>query len=58
MVELKSEGESKCSSKATSHTRRMESFEFIICLEGYLGTWRLIGTFRLRIYFWNFKLLQ
>ena len=32
MVELKSEGDSKCSSKATSHTRAMESFDFIICL--------------------------
>ena len=32
MVELKSEGDNKCSSKATSHTRAMESFDFIICL--------------------------
>ena len=32
MVELKSEGGSKCSSKASSHTRAMESFDFIICL--------------------------
>ena len=32
MVVFKSEGDSKCSSKATSHTRAMESFDFIICL--------------------------
>ena len=32
MVELKSEGDSKCSSKATSHTRAMELFDFIISL--------------------------
>ena len=31
MVELKSEGDSKCSSKATSNTRAKESFDFIIC---------------------------
>ena len=30
IVELKSEGDSKCSSKETSHTRAMESFDFII----------------------------
>ena len=53
MVELKSEGDSKCSSKVTSNTRTMESFDFIICLV----TWRLIGTFRLRMCR-NFKLLQ
>ena len=28
MVELKSEGDSKCSSKATSHTKELESFGF------------------------------
>jgi hypothetical protein len=32
MVEIKSEGDSECSSKATSHTRAKESFDFIICL--------------------------
>ena len=32
LVELKSEGDSKCSSKASSHTRAVESFDFIICL--------------------------
>ena len=47
VVELKSKGDSRCSSKATSHTSAMESFDFIICLV----TWRLIGTFRLRMYF-------
>ena len=31
-IKLKSEGDSKCSSKATSHTRPMESFDCIICL--------------------------
>ena len=31
MVELKSEGDSKCSSKETSHTRAMESFDFMPC---------------------------
>ena len=32
MVALKSEGDSKCSSKATSHTRAIESFDFMISL--------------------------
>ena len=43
MVELKSEGDSKCSSKATSHTRAMESFDFIIGL--WLVTWRVFLDF-------------
>ena len=56
MVELKSEGDSKCSSKATSHTRAMEPFDFMISL--VIGLPCDVVFDRLRMYFWNFKLLH
>ena len=60
MVELKSEGDSKCSLKATSHTRAMEPFDFMISLVIGLPCDVVFDryTFRLRMYFWNFKLLH